>query len=242
MQKIAFQLLGAVLAIFLWWFSTDVINQDNPILGEMGPWSAVTAIFRAAEAGWLFSTVGASLFRLTLGLVIAVALGLLLGLLVGSFRRLEYAAGGVIQFIRMVSPLSWAPIAIMVFGIGDSPVVFLVAIAAIWPVLLATVSGMHALDARWWLLAKTLSATRFEFVRTFVLPGIRAQVTTGIRLALGVSWIVLVPAEMLGVDSGLGYQVLNTRDQFDYALLAGVMLVIGFVGYFMDLLAKKVLS
>ena len=81
-----------------------------------------------------------------------------------------------------------------------------------------------------------------EYIRTFVLPGIRGHVTTGIRLALGVAWIVLVPAEMLGVDSGLGYQVLNTRDQFDYPLLAGIMFVIGVVGYVMDLAARKILK
>lgn len=242
MQKFAYQLLGAATAILVWWLSTDLLNQDNPILGEMGPWSALNAIIRAAEAGWLLPTVGASLFRLTLGLVIAVSLGLLFGLLIGSIKRLELASSSVVQFVRMVSPLSWAPIAIMAFGIGDAPVVFLVAIAGIWPVMLATVSGIHSLDPRYWLLARTLRATRLEYIRTFVLPGIRGHVTTGIRLALGVAWIVLVPAEMLGVDSGLGYQVLNTRDQFDYPLLAGIMFVIGVVGYAMDLAARKILK
>lgn len=241
MQKLVFQLAGGTIAIGVWWLSTDLLNGAKPIIGEMGPGSAVTAVIGALQDGWLLPTVIASLFRLTLGLTIAVSLGLLLGLLIGSLRKLEHASTPVVQFLRMVSPLSWAPIAIMAFGIGDAPVVFLVAIAGIWPVMLATVSGIHSLDPRYWLLARTLRATRLEYIRTFVLPGIRAQVTTGIRLALGVAWIVLVPAEMLGVDSGLGYQVLNTRDQFDYPLLAGVMLVIGIVGFAMDLAARKIL-
>ena len=241
MNKLALQVLGATSAVLLWWLGTSGLNRSNPILGEMDPVSAVQAIFRAIEAGWLFGTIWASLSRLLLGLAIAVLLGVALGLLISGSKLVESATSSTIQFIRMVSPLSWAPIAIMLFGIGSAPVVFLVAIAAVWPVLLATVSGVRALDPRWKLLAKTLKASKLEYLRTFVIPGIRAQVTTGIRLALGVAWIVLVPAEMLGVDSGLGYQVLNTRDQFDYPLLAGIMLVIGLVGYLMDLSARRLL-
>lgn len=241
MKKLGLALATLAAAIFLWWLGTAGLNSESPILKDMDPISALSSIYQAFQAGWLLPTIWASVFRLLLGLVIAIGLGMLFGLLIGSIRLLESSVTGLIQFIRMVSPLSWAPIAIMAFGIGDAPVVFLVAIAAIWPVLLATVSAIKGLDPRWRLLAKTLGATRLEYIRSFVLPGIRSQVVTGIRLALGVAWIVLVPAEMLGVDSGLGYQILNTRDQFDYALLAGVMLVIGAIGFLMDLAARKLL-
>lgn len=240
-QRLSLQVAGALSAIALWFFATDVINREDVILGEMGPLSALAAIGDAVAKGWLIPTILTSLYRLSVGLLIAIAVGVVVGVALGSLRWLELAATPVVQFLRMVSPLSWAPIAIVAFGIGDAPVVFLVAIAAVWPVILATAAGIHALDPRYWLLARTLRATRLEFIRAFVFPGIRAQLTTGIRLALGVAWIVLVPAEMLGVDSGLGYQVLNTRDQFDYSLLAGVMLVIGLVGFLMDLLARKIM-
>lgn len=242
MQRLVLQLLGAFLAVFLWWLGTSGLNQTNPILGEMDPTSAIAALANALQQGWLLNTVLQSVIRLLIGLLIAILLGFLLGLLIGHSKVAEASTSSVVQFLRMVSPLSWAPIAIMLFGIGNNPVIFLVAIAAVWPVLLATVSGIKALDPRFELLAKTLKATRFEYIRTFVLPAIRPQVTTGIRLALGVAWIVLVPAEMLGVDSGLGYQVLNSRDQFDYSLLAGIMLLIGAVGFLMDLAARKLLK
>jgi NitT/TauT family transport system permease protein len=117
-------------------------------------------------------------------------------------------------------------------------VVFLIAIAAVWPVTMNTVSGVRALDPNWGLLARSLGATPIEILKTIVIPGIRPHVLTGIRLALGVAWIVLVPAEMLGVDSGLGYQILNARDQLSYDLLAGIMLLIGLIGFAMDWLAQ----
>ena len=239
MQRLGLQLLGATLAIFFWWLGTAGLHAANPILGEMDPGSAIAALAKALQQGWLIDTVAQTLVRLLSGLLIAIALGFGLGLVIGHSKIAEASTSSVVQFLRMVSPLSWAPIAIMLFGIGNNPVIFLVAIAALWPVLLATVSGIKAIDPRFELLAKTLRASRIEYIRTFVLPAIRPQVTTGIRLALGVAWIVLVPAEMLGVDSGLGYQVLNSRDQFDYGLLAGIMLLIGAVGFLMDLAARR---
>ena len=176
--------------------------------------------------------------RLGLGLLIASVVGVVIGWLLGSLRRVEQSASLIVQFLRMVSPLSWAPVAIVLFGIGTAPVVFLIAIAAVWPIALNTSAGIKALDPNWTLLARSLGARRLEIIRTIVLPGIRAHVLTGLRLALGVAWIVLVPAEMLGVDSGLGYQILNARDQLAYDLLAGIMLLIGLIGFAMDWLAQ----
>ena len=233
---------GIAAAVLLWWLGTTVLGAGNPILAHMGPIDAVSSLLTAAGQGWLWATIGASVFRLLLGLLIAAALGVGIGVLVGTSRVVEQLSATVIQFVRMISPLAWAPVAIMLFGIGTAPVVFLIVIAAVWPIVLATVAGIRALDARWWLLAETLGATKIEAIHTIALPGIRPHLVTGIRLALGVSWIVLVPAEMLGVDSGLGYQVLNARDQFDYSLLAGVMLLIGAIGFLMDVAARKLLG
>jgi NitT/TauT family transport system permease protein len=180
-----------------------------------------------------------TLTRLGLGLAIATVLGVLIGWVLGSYRLAEQSSSIVVQFLRMVSPLSWAPVAVVLFGIGTAPVVFLIAIAAIWPIALNTAAGIKSLNPDWMLLARSLGATRGEAIRTIVVPGIRGHVLTGLRLALGVAWIVLVPAEMLGVDSGLGFEVLGARDNMDYSGLAAVMLLIGLLGFAMDLLAQS---
>ena len=231
--------IGAVLAaILLWWISTDVWSVDNPILGAMSPVDAVDALTKQLVGGTIVETVAVSLGRLLGGLLIATVIGVILGLAIGSRKRIDEATSVIIQFLRMVSPLAWTPIAIVLFGIGSPPVVFLIAIAAVWPVTMNTVAGVRALDPNWGLLARSLGATPLEILKTIVVPGIRPHVLTGIRLALGVAWIVIVPAEMLGVDSGLGYQILNARDQLDYSLLAAIMLLIGVIGYALDWLTQ----
>lgn len=241
MQKLTSALtrIGAVLAaIALWWVSTDVWSVDNPILGAMSPVDAIDALVKQLQTGTIVDTVAVSLGRLLGGLLIATVIGVVLGLAIGSRKRVDEATSVIIQFLRMVSPLAWTPIAIVLFGIGSPPVVFLIAIAAVWPVTMNTVAGVRALDPNWGLLARSLGATPIEILKTIVIPGIRPHVLTGIRLALGVAWIVIVPAEMLGVDSGLGYQILNARDQLDYSLLAAIMLLIGIIGFALDWLTQ----
>jgi NitT/TauT family transport system permease protein len=241
MQKLTSVLtrIGAVIAaILLWWLGTDVWSADNPILGAMSPVDAINSLVSQALSGTIADTVAVSLSRLLGGLLIATVIGVVLGLAIGSRKRVDEATSVIIQFLRMVSPLAWTPVAIVLFGIGSPPVVFLIAIAAVWPVTMNTVAGVRALDPNWGLLAKSLGATPLEILKTIVIPGIRPHVLTGIRLALGVAWIVIVPAEMLGVDSGLGYQILNARDQLDYSLLAAIMLLIGVIGYALDWLTQ----
>jgi NitT/TauT family transport system permease protein len=232
------RILATAAAIVLWWWSTDVLSAENPILASMSPIDAVTALINVFANGSIWQTIGVSLERLGYGLGIAAVIGIALGLAIGSRRRVEQSTSIVVQFLRMVSPLSWAPVAVVLFGIGTPPVVFLIAIAAVWPITMSTAAGVKALDPNWVLLAKSMGATKAETLRSIVVPGIRAHVLTGVRLALGVAWIVLVPAEMLGVDSGLGYQILNARDQLSYDLLAGIMLLIGLIGFAMDWLAQ----
>jgi NitT/TauT family transport system permease protein len=128
----------------------------------------------------------------------------------------------------------------MVLGVGDAPVYFLLAFAAVWPLMLSTAAGVAQLDPNWMLLARSLSATRWEVIWRLVLPGITAQILTGVRLAIGIIWIVLVPAEMLGVSAGLGYFILDTRDRLAYSELTAAIILIGLLGYALDYAARFV--
>lgn len=232
--------IGAAVAV--WWFLTAVVAGDDPLLSSFAPRHAVPAIGDLATRGVLWEDVGASLGRLLVGLLLAVVVGWPVGLLLGLSALAERATRPVFQFLRMISPLSWAPVAVAVFGVGGPPVVFLVAAATVWPVLINTAAGVRAVDPGHLLVARSLGATRVEAVVTVVVPAIRAHVLTGLRLALGIGWVVLVPAEMLGVASGLGYQILNARDQLAYDQLMAVILVIGLLGYLLDALAQRALG
>jgi NitT/TauT family transport system permease protein len=134
----------------------------------------------------------------------------------------------------MISPLAWMPIAVLAFETWDAAIIFLVAIAAVWPVTFATANGLRKVDPAWFRVARNLGAKPWHMLFVIVLPAIAQDVLTGVRLALGVAWIVLVPAEYLGVTSGLGYSINDARDTLEYDFLAAVVVVIGVIGFALD--------
>jgi len=194
------------------------------------------------EGVMLVQDLVTSTLRLLLGMGIAAAVGIPAGVLIGLHRPTRWASALPVQFVRMISPLSWAPVAVALLGVGSAPVVFLVAAAAIWPILLGTAAAVAAIDPRYVAVAHTLGANRREMLRTVLVPSVRPAVLQSIRLALGIAWVVLVPAEMLGVTSGLGYEILNARDRLAYDEMLVVILVIGVLGAAIDLLARLLLT
>lgn len=239
-RRVGPPLAAAAVTVAVWWLLTDVLTND-PVLSAFAPQRAVPAVGELLGRGVLLPDLGTSLWRLLLGMLVAAVVGVPLGLLVGSLPVFERATRPVFQFLRMISPLSWAPVAVAVFGIGHRPVAFLVAAAAVWPVVLNTAAGVHAVSPGHVRIARSLGASRFELLTSVVLPTARGHVLTGLRLALSIAWVVLVPAEMLGVDSGLGYQILNARDQLAYDQVMAVILVIGALGYALDAATRALL-
>lgn len=224
-------LLGAV---GLWWLVTVGTAPPGDVIRRFDPVDGARALRRLLGGGELLPHILVSLRRLAVGLGAAALLGVAIGVALGWWRGLERAFGPLIQLVRMVSPLAWTPIVIVFVGIGDQPVYVLVALAAVWPIVLNTSAGVRALDPGWLLVARSLGAGRLELLRTIIAPGIAGHVLTGFRLALGIGWIVLVPAEMLGVDSGLGYFILDCRDRLAYDELVATIVVIGVLGAILD--------
>lgn len=238
-----FWLRAAVLAstLAVWWLITGPLAGDNLILSRMGPLDTFTALWAQLGKASTYEAIALSLFRLGVGLGIATLLGVIGGLLLGTHPKSEYALSPVFQLLRMTSPLAWAPLAIVLFSSGNATVISLVALAAVWPVLVGVTSGRRNLDPGVIKVARSLGATRWETLRTTVLPGMLEPVRAALRIALGVGWVVLVPAEMFGVTNGLGYAILNARDNIDYEGLAATMLLIGIVGLLLDrLLTSRV--
>lgn len=234
--------LAIALAIGLWWLMTAVLSAPDSLVRSFAPQDVLPALWSLFERGVLLPDIGASMYRLLVGLLIAATIGIPLGLAIGLSGLLERATRPVMQFLRMVSPLSWAPVAVALFGVGHKPVIFLIAAAAVWPMVINTAAGVHAINPGHLLVAKSMGATFRERLFVIVLPAIREYIQTGLRVGLGIAWVVLVPAEMLGVRSGLGYQILNARDQLAYNEVMAVILVIGILGYFLDSLARVLLG
>lgn len=232
--------LGLGLLLLLWQLGIAIMGQGMPIARKLAPAPALASLWDLASSPRLWQHSLASLQRVGVGLLLAVGLGLPLGLLLGRSRAFEETASGAFQLLRMVSPLSWMPIAVMLFGVGNAPIYFLLTFAALWPIALNTSAGVRSVDPQWLALGASLSATRGELLRRIILPAIAGHVLTGVRLAIGVIWIVLVPCEMLGVSSGLGYFILDTRDRMAYDELMAVVVFIGLLGWALDSTVRAV--
>ncbi|KVH10903.1 MULTISPECIES: ABC transporter permease [Burkholderia] len=229
---------GLVATIVVWWAAIHVLTEPGSLGRQFAPDSAFTSLRSLCADDHLVEHALVSLRRIGVGLGAALLAGVPLGLLLGRVRWVERMLSPTFQFLRMVSPLSWMPLAVMSFGIGDRAIYFLLGFAALWPVLMSTAAGVAQIDRRWLQLGASLAATRRELLVHIVLPAIAGPLLNGIRLAIGILWIVLVPAEMLGVNAGLGYLILDTRDRLAYAELTAVIVVIGALGFTLDGIAR----
>jgi NitT/TauT family transport system permease protein len=224
--------------LLLWWLGVKVFGSADGLSARFSLSATLASLWELLGRSELYLNIAVSLKRIFVGLFLALLIGVPLGLLVGSSRKLEAATTPAFQFLRMISPLSWMPIVVMLMGVGDQPIYFLLAFAAVWPILLNTAAGVRQLDPRWLQLSKSLSATRWETLRRVIIPGVMGHVLTGVRLAIGILWIVLVPCEMLGVSAGLGYYILDTRDRLAYSELMAMVLLIGLLGFALDAFAR----
>lgn len=239
LRLIAYPLIGLALAVTLWWLLVHGAGQTSLMAARFAPETTWAAAVELLKGGEIWGHAWASLQRVGFGLLCALLAGVPLGLLVGSWRGFHEATSVLFQFLRMISPLSWMPVAVMALGIGEAPVVFLLAFAAIWPIILNVAAGIVAIDPQWLTLADSLGANRRERLLQVTVPAITTHLLTGIRLAIGLIWVVLVPAEMLGVNAGLGYFILDTRDRMAYGELMATILFIGLLGFILDWLARQ---
>jgi NitT/TauT family transport system permease protein len=229
---------GLAILLGLWQLGGWLIasNPATAAFAGVAPAPALGRLYEMLLDGSALAAAGPSLARVAGGLAIALAFGAPVGVLVGRSALFRKATHLPFQLLRMVSPLSWMPIAILAFPTWNAAIVFLIFAASIWPIIFSTAHGLRKLDPDWFRLAQNLGAGRLQILAAVVVPAVAQDVLTGLRLALGVAWIVLVPAEYLGVTSGLGFAINDARDTLDYDRLAATVVLIGLIGFFLDAL------
>jgi len=227
---------GLFVLFVLWWIGGYLIeiNPNTTNFKDFGPIPTFQAFPDLWEEGKIQSAIQSSGYRLGIGLLIAIIVGIPIGILLGRSKIFRQLSNSPFQLIRMISPLSWEPIAVIVFATWNGAIVFLIAIAAVWPIVFATAAGLAKVDPAWFKVAKNLGAKPWHMVTQIILPAIAFDILTGVRLALGVAWIVLVPAEFLGVTTGLGYSIADARETLSYDRLTAMVLTIGIMGYILD--------
>lgn len=236
LQRLAWGLGGLSIMAVLWLIAGYLLS-NNPKTASYSTFGLLPTLQAFPElwsAGKIQHASAASGFRLGSGLLIAIMIGVPIGVLVGRIKWFAAYSNSAFQFVRMISPLSWMPIAVMVFATWNGSIIFLIAIASLWPVLFATAAGLAKVDPSWFKVARNLGASPVQMLTQIIMPAIAFDIFSGIRLALGVAWIVLVPAEYLGVTSGLGYAIEDSRETLTYNHLTALVLTIGAIGYVLD--------
>lgn len=236
--------LGVSILLFVWWIGGIMIanNPDTEAFAGFAPGPTFAALAYLVETGSIWETIYSSLYRILIGLFWGIVIGVPVGVLIGYFLAVRQIANMPFQFLRMISPLAWMPIAVLAFETWDSAIIFLLVMATVWPIIFGTAHGVQRIDPNWFRVAKNLGADGYQMLRRVIMPAIAQDVFAGIRLAIGVAWVVLVPAEYLGVTSGLGYAINDARDTLDYDTLAAIVVVIGIIGYLLDFVAMKLIK
>jgi len=234
LKVLALSAVGIAATIVIWWGILKIVPMPEQFADGFSPVGAFSGLLEMIRSGDLSRHVLPSLQRVGIGLLFAFLVGVPVGIAVGQLSIVRHLTNTTFQFLRMISPLAWMPVAIIMFGVGDRPVYFLIAVAAVWPIVINTAQGVRGMDPGWTRVIRTLGGTRTDVLFRAVLPAVIPDIITGLRISIGISWVILVPAEMLGVSSGLGYFILDTRDRFAYGELMAAILSIGFIGLVLD--------
>jgi NitT/TauT family transport system permease protein len=184
--------------------------------------------------GSLLKNTVASLFRVSIGFSLAVILGIPLGIVLGRLEVTKLLFNPLIQFLRPISPLAWIPLAMLWFGIGDPPAIFLIFLASFFPMVVSTSVAVENIKPTYFQVAANFNFSRTEILTKIVIPAITPDVITALRMTIAIAWLVVVAAEMIAVQSGLGYLILDARNalRMDYVMVG--MIVIGIIGLLLD--------
>jgi len=200
-----------------------------------GPWAVARGLAELTARGLLFRYVVASLFRVTWGYFMAVALAIPVGIALGWYGRVDRTLSPILQVLRPISPLAWIPLSILWFGVGDAPAIFIIFLGSFFPMALTTVSAVRNISTVHVNVARNFGLGPTDVLRKVIVPAILPQLIVGLRLSLGIAWLVVVAAEMIAVNSGLGFLIVDARNAGNrYDLVIAGMVMIGLTGLVLD--------
>ncbi|MCD8318817.1 MAG: ABC transporter permease [Paraprevotella sp.] len=230
-------LLGILLFIGLWQGVVALHVWDTTLLPS--PRQTWDAIRELAKDGILFPYVGISLYRFVLGYGLALLLAVPLGLLLGWFVKIQRIVNPVLQLLRPISPTAWFPFIVLWFGIGDAPAIAIITIAAFFPVLFSTIAAIARIDPLYLRVSDNLGFSRFQFFYKIAIPSAFPYMMIGLHIAIGTAWIFLVAGEMVGAQEGLGYLIVDARNNMRTDMVLAGIFLIGVTGWALDSLVRQ---
>jgi len=231
-EKLFWPVLVSLLLLALWyygvrWTGTNVF--PSPLEVEKG-------MAQLIQQNILWADIGDSLRRVAIGFGAAAILGIPLGLTCGWYPALNQVVNPVIQILRPISPIAWIPVAIIFFGVGDNAAIFLIFLGAFFPILVACADGVSNVPSVCRRVGRNFGLSASQLLAKVVFPAALPRIIAGLRIALGIAWLVVVAAEMVAVESGLGYLVIDSRNSGKrYDLVVAAMLLIGVIGLALDM-------
>lgn len=228
--------VSVAILILIWQILFSVSSYSSTLFPS--PKMAFDALIEMTINGVLLENIGTSMYRFVTGYTVSVVLAVVLGLILGRLPKVFQYVNPILQLLRPISPTAWMPFIVLLFGIGDVPAIVIIFIAAFFPVLLSTVSAVGNIDPVYLKVSKNFGIKQPELTWKVILPAAFPQIANGIHLALGTAWIFLVAGEMVGAQSGLGYQIIDARNNIRADILLATILVIGIIGILLDGILK----
>jgi NitT/TauT family transport system permease protein len=219
-------ILPAPSRVLLRWI--DYLKPLKPYDPGAGSWLAWTI------SGELPGDAVSSLYRVMAGFLLGTGLALPLGLAMGASNRAYAYLNPALQVLRPIPPIAYVPLAILWFGLGNPPAFFLISLGAFFPVLMNTIAGVRSVDAIYIRAARNLGARPAALFFRVMVPAAMPHIMTGVRVGFGVAFIVVIVAEMIAVNSGLGYRILEAREFFWSDKIIAGMITIGLLGLGID--------
>ncbi|MBD1399647.1 ABC transporter permease [Pelovirga terrestris] len=218
--------VGLLGFISLWQFAAGFY----PPVQLPGPLDVLRALRELMTDGVLFSHISISLYRFFSAYLLAVSIAIPLGLFLGSYITARRAMDPLLQVLRPISPIAWFPLAVLWFGIGNAPAIFIIFLSAFFPMLLATIDAVRQIPAIYLKVAANFGAGKMMVFLRVVIPAAFPGIMVGLHIAVGTAWIHLVAGEMLGAQSGLGYLIVDARNFLRTDWILAGMLVVGLLG------------
>ena len=227
-----------LLGVLLIWFLISYVNLF-PAYAFPSPQAVLLSFREEILAGRLVNDIIASLWRVAIGFVLSVLLGVPIGLWLGQHLNARQAFVPLLNFFRFLSPLAWIPFAILWFHIGDKPAIFLIFMATFFPLTLATMVAVATIPSIYFRVAHDYHYHGIELLTKVTFPAVLPQVVTALRVSYGIAWVVIVAAEMVGCQDGLGYGIWEARNGLRLDSAVCYMIVIGLLGMGIDRLLAQ---
>ncbi|MBO4591144.1 MAG: ABC transporter permease [Eubacterium sp.] len=232
--SVRYVVVSILILILIWQILFTISDYSEALFSS--PLMAFNALLEMISSGELLESIGTSMGRFVIGYGLSVVTAVLLGLILGSLPEVFKYINPTLQLLRPISPTAWMPFVVLLFGIGDVPAVVIIFIAAFFPVLLSTVAAVSNVPDIYYKVANNFGVKQPLLTWKIVLPAAFPGIANAIHLALGSAWIFLVAGEMVGAQSGLGYQIIDARNNVRADILLATIFVIGIIGLALDFL------